>query len=97
MCTSQDADDGAFGAARSGDAVGGLHFGDDLVAVHGAVYGAGWNEEVAIELGHGSGGDDEAVAVVVEDQAAFYFIASEDTCGGLGLRGMGFCVVGAAF
>src|ERR1700730_18360568 len=72
---AEDADDGTFSAAGSGDAVGGLDFGDDLIAVHGSVDGAGWNEEIAIELRHGSGRDDEAVAVVMEYQAACYFIA----------------------
>jgi len=87
VCAAEDADDGAFGAARSGDAVRGLDFGDDLVAVHGAIYGAGRNEEIAIELRNWSGGDDEAVAVVMEYEAAFYFITRQGNCGGLGLRG----------
>ena len=89
MCASEDADDGAFGAARSGDAVRGFHSGDDLVAVHGAVYAAGRNEEIAVELRHRGRGNDEAVAVVMQHEAAFYFIASQDNCGWLGWRNVG--------
>jgi hypothetical protein len=68
--------------------------------VHGAIYAAGWNEEIAIELRDRSGGDDEAVAVVMENEAAFYFIASQEICGGLDLssisvlRVVDFAVVG---
>jgi hypothetical protein len=83
---SEDANYGAFGAARSSDAVGGFNFGDDLVAVHCAIYGVGRNEEIAVELRDRCGGNDEAVSVVVEYEAAFCFIAGKDICGGLGLR-----------
>jgi hypothetical protein len=76
MSAAEDADDAAFGAARSSEAADFLDFGEDVVAVHGVFDVGAGDEEVAVELGDRSVGDDEAVAVMVEDEAPFYFVAS---------------------
>src|SRR5713226_10768381 len=78
MCAAQDSKDAAFGTLRPGDAAQTLDLCQHLVAVHGVLDGVAWNENVAVEVRHGRIRHDEAVAVVVKDQAAFYFIATRE-------------------
>ena len=85
MRAVEDSNDAAFGALRTESAAGpALNFCQDMVAVHGVFDGVARNEDVAIELRHRSIGDDKAIAVVMEDQAAFYFILIRER-GALGL------------
>ena len=72
---AEDADDATFGAAGASEAANFLDLGEDMVAVHGVFNVGAGDEEVAVELGDRSVRDDEAVAVVMEDEAAFYFVA----------------------
>ena len=46
-----------------------------MIAVHGVADSVAWDEDVAIDLGHGHVGDYETVAIVVEDQTTSYFVA----------------------
>jgi len=46
-----------------------------VVAVHGVFDEIARDEKIAVEIGDGDVGNDEAVAVLVEDEAAFYFVA----------------------
>ena len=75
MRARDDAEDAAFGAACSGDAAETGNFGDDVVAVHGVFDEVARDEEIAVEIGNGDVGNDEAVAVLMEDEAAFDFVA----------------------
>ena len=77
MSAAEDANDAAFGAAGSREATDFLDFGEDVVAVHGVFNIGAGDEEVAIELGDESVGNDEAVAVVMEDETAFDFVARQ--------------------
>jgi hypothetical protein len=56
-----------------------------MVAVHGIFDGVARYEDISVELRHRSIGHDEAVAVVMEDQAPFYLIKIRQR-GALGLR-----------
>src|SRR5713226_7964246 len=78
MRPAQDSNDAAFRPLRAGDAAQTLDLCQHLVAVHGVLDGVAWNENVAVEVRHGRIRHDEAVAVVVKDQAAFYFIATRE-------------------
>jgi hypothetical protein len=49
--------------------------------MHGALDTTRGNEEVAIEVRHRGGGDDEAITVVVQDQTAADFVAGQDVLG----------------
>jgi hypothetical protein len=75
MRAGNDAEDTAFGATGAGDAAEAGDFGNDVVAMHGVFDEIAGDEKVAIEIGDGDVGDDEAVAVLVEDEAAFDFVA----------------------
>ncbi len=70
-----DAEDTALGAAGSGDAAEPGDFCDNVVAVHGVFDEVARDEKVAVEIRNGDVGHDEAVAVLVEDEAAFDFVA----------------------
>src|SRR4029077_1378564 len=86
MRAIEDSNDAAFGALRSGAGTGAaLNFCQDMVAVHGIFDGVARNENISVELWHRNIGDDEAVAIVVEDQATFYLIKIRQR-GTLGLR-----------
>jgi hypothetical protein len=85
MRAAEDADDAAFGAARAGEAANSLDFGEDMVAMHGVFDVGTGDEEVAIELRDGRVGNDEAITVMMEDEAAFDFV----TCGDRAARGAG--------
>ncbi len=76
MRTTEDSNDAAFGALRARGAAAAQNFDEDMVAVHGVLDGVARNEDVAVELGHGRVGNDEAVAVMVENEAAGDFITS---------------------
>jgi hypothetical protein len=75
MRARDDAEYAAFGAAGSGDAAKAGNLGDDVVAVHGVFDEIAGDEEVAVEIGNGNVGNDEAVAVLMEDEASFDFVA----------------------
>jgi hypothetical protein len=75
MRAGDDAEDAAFGAAGSGGAAQAGNFGDDVVTVHGVFDEVARDEEIAVEIRNGDIGDDEAVAVLVENEAALDFIA----------------------
>ena len=95
MSAADDADNAAFGAARSGQAAEASDFGNDGVAVHGVFHVVARNEDVTIDIGKGNIGDDEAVAIVMKDEAATNFVARS----GFVLRDFfdGFGGSGAAF
>jgi hypothetical protein len=64
--------------------------------MHGVFDEVAGDEKVAVEIGDGDVGDDEAVAVLVENEAAFDFVAGKGfvlgKCfGGRLGRGPGFC------
>jgi hypothetical protein len=83
MRAVEDSNDAAFGALRASDAAQTLNFCENVIAVHGVLDGVARDEDVAVELRHGRIGDDEAVAVVVKNEAAFDFVAAGER-GGLG-------------
>jgi hypothetical protein len=96
MRARDDAEDAAFGAAGSGGAAEAGNFGDDVVAVHGVFDEVAGDEEIAVEIGDGDIGNDETVAVLMEDEAAFDFVAGEsfvlrESIGGRLGRGPGLC------
>ena len=75
MRARDDAEYAAFGAAGSGDAAKAGNLSDDVVAVHGVFDEIAGDEEVAVEIGNGNVGNDEAVTVLMEDEASFDFVA----------------------
>ena len=97
MRASDDADDAALGAAGTGRTAEAGNFGDDVVAVHGVLDVIARNEKVAVEIGDGDVGHDEAVSVLMEHEAALDFVAGDRfvlgeffrgwLCGGTRLRG----------
>jgi len=96
MGAGDDAEDAALGAAGSGDAAEAGNFGDDVVAVHGVFDEVARDKKVAVEIGNGDVGNDEAVAVVMEDEAAADFVAGNgfvlgEFFGGRFLRGARLC------
>ncbi len=78
VSTVEDPQNAAFRALSAGDAAQTLNLCENVVAVHGVLDGVGRNEDVAVELGYGRIGHDEAVTVVVKDQATFDFIATRE-------------------
>jgi hypothetical protein len=75
MRAIEDSNDAALGALRTETGSGAaLDSCKDMVAVHGVFDGVAGNEDIAIELRHWSIGNNKAIAIVMEDQAAFYFI-----------------------
>jgi hypothetical protein len=82
MGAVENANNAAFGALRAGACAGAKDFGEDVVAVHGVLDGVAGDKDVTGVLWGGDIGDDEAVAVMVEDEAAGEFVAAG---GGLGL------------
>jgi len=77
MRAGDDAEDAAFGAAGSGDATEAGNFGDDVIAMHGVFDKIAGDEKVTVEIGDGDVRNDEAVAILMEDEAAFDFIAGK--------------------
>ncbi len=92
MGAVEDTDDAAFGALGAVTGAGAKDFGEDVIAVHGVLDGGAGNKDVSGVLRGGDIGDDEAVAVVVEDEAAGEFVAT----GGEGGVGAGARLVGTA-
>ena len=76
MGAVENADDAAFGALGAVTGAGAKNFGEDVVAVHGVLDRGAGNKDVAGVLRGGDIGDDEAVAVVVEDEATGEFVAA---------------------
>jgi len=87
MRARDDAEYAAFGAAGSGDAAKAGNLSDDVVAVHGVFDEIAGDEEVAVEIGNGNVGNDEAVAVLMEDEASFDFVAGNGFVLGEVIRG----------
>src|SRR5258708_5911215 len=81
VSAAEDSKDATFGTLRAGDAAQTLDLCQDVVAVHGVLDGVGRDEDVAVELRHGGIRNDEAVTVVVKNQAAFDFIATRERRG----------------
>ena len=72
----EDSQDAAFRALSAGDAAQTLNLCQNVVAVHGVLDGIGRDENISVERRHGRIRNDEAVTVVVKDQATFDFIAT---------------------
>ena len=75
MRAGDDAEDAAFGAAGSGGAAEAGNFGDDVIAVHGVFDEVAGDEKITVEIRNRDVGNDETVAVLMEDEAAFDFVA----------------------
>src|SRR5208337_5514700 len=75
MRAADDAHNASFGAAGAGVAAQAIDLGDDVIAVHGVFDGVAWNENIAIHIGKGDIRNDEAVAILMENQAALDFVA----------------------
>src|ERR1700674_1219916 len=75
---AENSNDAAFGPLRPGKTGHASELHKDMVAVHGVFDGIARNEDVAIQLRHGLIRNNEAVAVMVEDEAAFDFISTGD-------------------
>jgi hypothetical protein len=76
MGSVEDANDATFGPLGAGTSTGSKDFGEDVVAVHGVLDGVAGDKDVAGVLGRGDVGYDEAIAVMVKDEAAGEFIAT---------------------
>src|SRR2546425_165044 len=78
-----------------GDAAQTLDLCKNMIAVHGVLDGVAGDENITVEIRHGGIRHDEAVAVVVKDQAAFYFIATRKGRGlGTASRVLGLFLAG---
>src|SRR6266568_1973442 len=75
MRAAEDSNYATLGALRSGDTARALDSCEDMVAVHGIFDGVARNENVAVEMRHRDVGNDETIAILVENEAPFYFIA----------------------
>jgi len=96
MRAGDDAEDAAFGAASAGGTAETGNFGDDVIAMHGVFDEVAGDEKVAVEIRDGDVRDDETVAVLVENEAAFDFVAGKgfvlgEIIGGRLGRGPGLC------
>ena len=75
MRAADDAHNAAFGAAGAGVAAEAVDLGDDVIAVHGVFDGVARNENVAIHVGKSDVGNDEAVAILMQNKPALDFVA----------------------
>ena len=75
MRATDDANDAAFGATRSGKTAEARESGNDRVAVHGIFDVIARNENIAVDVGKRHIRNHEAVAILVQDEAALDFIA----------------------
>lgn len=78
MRAADNAHNTAFGAAGAGVAAEAADLGDDVITVHGVFDGVARDEDVAIHIGESNIGNDEAVAILMENEAALDFIAGGD-------------------
>jgi hypothetical protein len=78
MRAAKNSHDAAFGPLRPGNTGHAAELHKDLVAVHGVFDGIAGDENVAVKLRHGLIRHNEAVAVMVEDEATFDLIAAGD-------------------
>src|SRR5258708_25628044 len=76
MRATENSHDAAFGSLRSGEASHAAELHKDLVAVHGVSDGITGNKNVAVQLRHRLFRHDEAIAIMVEDEAALDFVAT---------------------
>src|SRR5271157_2222023 len=74
MRAADDAHNASFSAAGAGVAAEAGNFSHDMIAVHGVFDGVARNENVAIHVGKSDIGNDKAVAILVENEAALDFI-----------------------
>ena len=74
MRAADDAHDAAFGAARARETAEAGDFGDDGVAVHGVFDVVARDEEIAVDVRKRNVRNNEAVAVVMEDETAANFV-----------------------
>lgn len=75
MRAADDAHNATFSAAGAGVAAEAGDFGDDVIAVHGVFDGVARNEDVAIHIGKCDIGNDKAIAILMENEAALDFVA----------------------
>lgn len=75
VSAANDADYAAFGAARAKESAQAGDFRDYRIAVHGVFDMIARNENVAVDVGKSNVGDNEAVAVVMQHQAAANLVA----------------------
>ena len=75
MSATNDANDAAFGATGSERPAETDDAGDDGVAVHGIFDEIARDENVAVDIRESHIRNNEAVAVLMEDEAAFNFVA----------------------
>jgi hypothetical protein len=75
MRAADDADDASFGASRTGKAAEASDPGNHGVSVHRVFDVIARNEEIAIDVRKGNVRDHEAIAVVMQDEAAADLVA----------------------
>jgi hypothetical protein len=76
MRPTQNAEDAPFGALRAVPDSGAENLGEDAIAVHGVFHRIAGDKDIADVLRGGNVWHDEAVAVVMEDEAAGEFVAA---------------------
>jgi len=74
----EDSNDATLGALGARDAAQALDLCENVIAVHGVLNGVAGDEHIAVELRHGGIGDDEAVTVVVKNEAALDFVMTSE-------------------
>jgi hypothetical protein len=75
MGAADDANDTAFGTPRAGHTGETRDARDDVITVHGVFDVVARDEKIAVYVGDSYIGDNEAVAVLMEHQAAANFVA----------------------
>jgi hypothetical protein len=75
MSAADNADDAPFGTSGTGQTTEPGDSGNDGIAVHGVFNVIAWNENIAIDVGKRDVGDHEAVTILMENEAAFDFVA----------------------
>jgi hypothetical protein len=98
MRATQNAEDAPFGALRAVPGSRAENLGEDAIAVHGVFNRISGDKDIAGVLRGGNVWHDEAVAVVMEDEAAGEFVAARGRLR-LSLRGgsLGGSDIGVAF
>src|SRR5258708_36047260 len=76
MRAAENSHDASLGPLRSGKTSHAAELHKDLVAVHSVSDGITRNKNVAVKLRHRLFRHDEAIAIMVEDEAALDFVAT---------------------